>query len=146
MSVIPRRPPGPPVFDPNDPKYFDARDLEAELKRTFQICHECRMCVGYCGSFPEVFKRVDRDIEGIKAVFPRPSVASERFAPWLEGHEPLSTAGKEGEVVLFATCYGEFNVPEVPRAAVLALEHNGYTVRFPGVLDDRDQGSLSCCG
>src|SRR6185295_18876894 len=29
----------------------------------FQICHECRMCVNYCGSFPEMFARIDRDID-----------------------------------------------------------------------------------
>lgn len=251
MSVIARKPAAPPVFDPNDPKYFDARDLEAELKRTFQICHECRMCVGYCGSFPELFKRIDRDIEGgkaegaekldyddfkvvsdecwqcklcfikcpytkdegaaelldyprlmareravrtqrdglplvdkilgephligamgsgalapianlvsasrlvrkvqekatgISAEFPLPTFATQRFSSWMEKHTPRKDAGKEGEVVLFATCYGEFNVPEVPRAAVLALEHNGYGVRFPGVLDDKEQGAPSCCG
>ena len=33
------------VFDPNDPRYWEPRDLEHELRRTFQICHECRMCV-----------------------------------------------------------------------------------------------------
>src|SRR5437762_13553714 len=68
MSAIPRRPSSPPVYDPNDPRYFDARDLEAELRRTFQICHECRMCVNYCGSFPSLFARIDRDIDGGRAV------------------------------------------------------------------------------
>jgi glycerol-3-phosphate dehydrogenase subunit C len=33
------------------------------MRRTFEICHGCRMCVGYCGTFPDVFARVDRDIE-----------------------------------------------------------------------------------
>ncbi len=42
---------------------MDARDLEGELRRVFDICHNCRMCVNYCGSFPEMFARVDRDIE-----------------------------------------------------------------------------------
>ncbi|MFS8068973.1 MAG: hypothetical protein ACMG6S_21640, partial [Byssovorax sp.] len=59
MSVIARTPATPPATSPNDPRYYDARDLEAELKRTFQICHECRMCVGYCGSFPSLFNRID---------------------------------------------------------------------------------------
>jgi glycerol-3-phosphate dehydrogenase subunit C len=52
-----------PAFDPTDARYDDARDLEAELRRVFDICHNCRMCVNYCGSFPELFARVDRDIE-----------------------------------------------------------------------------------
>jgi glycerol-3-phosphate dehydrogenase subunit C len=53
------RPEQPPVFDPNEPRYWDARDLEQELERVFSICHGCRMCVGYCPSFPAMFERVD---------------------------------------------------------------------------------------
>jgi glycerol-3-phosphate dehydrogenase subunit C len=53
----------PPAFDPNDERYWDARDLEGEMRRMLDVCHNCRMCVGYCGSFPDVFARVDRDIE-----------------------------------------------------------------------------------
>ena len=67
MSVIPRAPAKPPATSPHDPRYYDSRDIEAELKRVFQICHECRMCVNYCGSFPELFKRIDRDIESGRA-------------------------------------------------------------------------------
>jgi glycerol-3-phosphate dehydrogenase subunit C len=63
VSVIPRHPAAPPATSPHDARYFDVHDLEAELRRTFQVCHECRMCVGYCGSFPELFRRVDRAIE-----------------------------------------------------------------------------------
>src|SRR5580704_7307817 len=53
----------PPAFDPNDERYWDARDLEGEMRRMLDICHNCRMCVGYCGTFPDVFARVERDIE-----------------------------------------------------------------------------------
>jgi glycerol-3-phosphate dehydrogenase subunit C len=53
----------PPAFDPNEDRYWDARDLESEMRRVFEICHGCRMCVGYCGTFPDVFARVDRAIE-----------------------------------------------------------------------------------
>src|SRR5689334_8212020 len=67
MSVIGRRPETPPATSPDDPRYWDARDLESELRRTFQVCHECRMCVGYCGTFPSVFRAVDRDIESGRA-------------------------------------------------------------------------------
>jgi glycerol-3-phosphate dehydrogenase subunit C len=63
MSKIELRPRQPPALDPNDERYWDARDLEVEMRRTFEICHGCRMCVGYCGTFPDVFARVDRDIE-----------------------------------------------------------------------------------
>ncbi len=67
MSVLKRRPDRPPAAGPNDPRYWDTADLEGELKRVFQICHECRMCVGYCGTFPSIFAAVDRDIDKGKA-------------------------------------------------------------------------------
>jgi glycerol-3-phosphate dehydrogenase subunit C len=60
IDPIPHR---PPAYSPNDSRYWDARDLEVEARRSFEVCHNCRMCVNYCGSFPELFKRVDRDIE-----------------------------------------------------------------------------------
>ena len=63
MTKIELVPEKPPAFDPNDGRYWDPRDLEAEMRRTFEVCHNCRMCVGYCGTFPDVFSRVDRDIE-----------------------------------------------------------------------------------
>ena len=63
MSKIDLVPKAPPARDPNDERFWDARDLEGEMRRTFEICHGCRMCVGYCGTFPDVFSRVDRDIE-----------------------------------------------------------------------------------
>jgi glycerol-3-phosphate dehydrogenase subunit C len=63
VSKIELRPARPPALDPSDDRYWDARDLEGEMRRTFEVCHGCRMCVGYCGTFPDVFARVDRDIE-----------------------------------------------------------------------------------
>ena len=60
LNPIPSR---APAFDPNDERYWDARDLESEMRRMLDICHNCRMCVGYCGTFPDVFARVERDIE-----------------------------------------------------------------------------------
>ncbi len=63
MAKIALVPPQPPAVDPNDERYWDPRDLEAEMRRQLEVCHGCRMCVGYCGTFPDVFARVDRDIE-----------------------------------------------------------------------------------
>jgi glycerol-3-phosphate dehydrogenase subunit C len=62
MKINPK-PSHPPVNDPNNQTYWDERDLEGELLRVFEICHSCRMCVNFCGSFPDLFGRVDRDIE-----------------------------------------------------------------------------------
>jgi glycerol-3-phosphate dehydrogenase subunit C len=62
MKINPK-PERAPALTPNDPRYWDERDLEGELHRVFEICHSCRMCVNFCGSFPDLFARVDRDIE-----------------------------------------------------------------------------------
>jgi glycerol-3-phosphate dehydrogenase subunit C len=242
MSKIARAPERPPATSPLDERYFDERDLEAELRRTFQICHECRMCVNFCGSFPELFARVDREIEsgraegaetlghddfvavteacwqcklcfvkcpytkddgayelldyprlmarekanraqrngvdfvdrvlgephamgaigggpfasvsnfvathrllrkvqekttGISAEFPLPPFAAEPFPKWKRKRRPSDKAGEAGKVVLFATCYGNYNLPSVPRAATVVLEHLGFEV----VTVDE-----TCCG
>lgn len=62
MKINPK-PPHPPANNPNTELYWNERDLEQELGRVFEICHSCRMCVNFCGSFPDLFNRVDRDIE-----------------------------------------------------------------------------------
>ncbi|HSO37577.1 MAG TPA: heterodisulfide reductase-related iron-sulfur binding cluster [Labilithrix sp.] len=62
MKINPK-PKAPPARNVNEARYWDERDLETELKRVFEVCHSCRMCVNYCGSFPDLFARVDRDIE-----------------------------------------------------------------------------------
>ena len=244
MSKHPARAPViEPAFDPNGDRYWDPRDLEQELLRTFQVCHECRMCVNYCGSFPILFDAVDHDIDagraegsetidavtvhevsdhcwqcklcylkcpytsdegayelvdfprlmarekaqrarrngvslvdkvlgepqlvgalsvgpqakavnlvsahrlvrkvvekvaGISAEFPLPPIASEAFTRWHERHTPEQNAGNAGQVVLFPTCYGQYNFPSVPRAAVQVLERNGFDVIVPR--------GLTCCG
>lgn len=85
-----------------------------------------------------LIRKVAEKVTGISAEFPLPPLASERFTTWARDHEPMEGAGREGEVVLFTTCYGEHNFPEVPRAAVHALEKNGYRVL---VVNE-----LTCCG
>jgi glycerol-3-phosphate dehydrogenase subunit C len=256
VSVIPRHPQSPPATSPHDPRYFDERDLEQELRRAFQICHECRMCVNYCGSFPELFNRIDKAIDsgaaegaekihdadikavgdqcwqcklcyikcpytpdedakemldfprlmareravrarrdgiplvdrilgepqaigragsgamaplsnfvlasslvrkvqekvtGISAEFPLPPMARQTFGAWLADHRAkgrgprLKDGVEPREVVLFPTCYGEFNTPAIARAAVAVLEHNGFRVLVPGHGPD-DGDALTCCG
>jgi glycerol-3-phosphate dehydrogenase subunit C len=244
MPKVPARAPlRPPVHDPNDERYWDARDLEDELYRTFQVCHDCRMCVNYCGSFPILFKAIDTEIDsgrahgaetlsaatfvevtdhcwqcklcyikcpytpdegapeqldfprlmarekaqrsrrngipvvdrvlgepqligalsagppaklanfvntqrltrklaekvtGISAEFPLPPMTTQTFTTWFAEHTPAKEAGTAGEVVLFPTCYGQYNFPEVPRAAVHVLEKNGFAVEVPS--------AFTCCG
>ena len=62
MSKIDPKPAVPPARGPSDARFFEPRDLENELRRVFEVCHNCRMCVNYCGSFPDMFARIDRDI------------------------------------------------------------------------------------
>jgi Fe-S oxidoreductase len=52
------------TFDLHDPKYYDAADLEQEMRRVFDVCHLCRMCFSYCDSFPSLFNAIDKTPEG----------------------------------------------------------------------------------
>jgi glycerol-3-phosphate dehydrogenase subunit C len=83
-------------------------------------------------------RRVAEKVTGISREFPLPPLAREPFSNWFSQHRPREGAGSAGAVVLFPTCYGEYNFPGVPQAAVGCLEQNGYSVTLP---DD-----LACCG
>jgi glycerol-3-phosphate dehydrogenase subunit C len=63
VKKINPKPALPPANDPNHWRFWDEQDLTQEARRVFEVCHGCRMCVGFCGSFPDMFNRVDRDIE-----------------------------------------------------------------------------------
>jgi glycerol-3-phosphate dehydrogenase subunit C len=92
-------------------------------------------------NFVNANRLVRRGVEklaGISSRFKLPTLASQTFESWMSRHSPNPEAGKQGEVVLFSTCYGNYNFPEVPRAAVQVLEANGYSVVYP-------EGQ-SCCG
>ena len=85
-----------------------------------------------------LLRKVTERLTGISAEFPLPPMVRQPFSEWFRSHAPLAAAGAQGSVVLFPTCYGNFNYPEVPRAAVQALEHNGFRVIVPD--------ELTCCG
>lgn len=242
-KAIARAPAHPPEHNPSSARFWDERDLEQELRRTFDICQDCRMCVTYCGSFPLLFDAVDRQISagtahgaeavssetmravsdhcwqcklcyikcpytpdegayealdfprlmarekaqrarrsgipvvdqvlgepqligalgagpparvanlvnanrlvrkvaerafGISAEFPLPPIATRVFGSWFRAHTPQVEAGRAGSVALFPTCYGEYNFPNVPQAAVAVLEKNGFAVEVAT--------GLTCCG
>lgn len=63
MTTIKPTPERDPCFDPDEPRFWDSADLEAELRRVFEICHLCRMCVNYCGAFPALFDVIDKNHE-----------------------------------------------------------------------------------
>ncbi len=46
-------------LDWNDPDFYDAEKLDAEVRRVFDICHGCRRCFNLCDSFPRLFDLVD---------------------------------------------------------------------------------------
>jgi len=52
------------TYDPAEPKYWDAAALDAEVKRTFEICHGCRLCFKFCDSFPTLFALLDGPLGG----------------------------------------------------------------------------------
>ena len=51
-------------YDPSEEKYWDEAGLAAEVTRTFEICHGCRMCFKYCDSFPDLFSFIDERHDG----------------------------------------------------------------------------------
>lgn len=47
-----------------DPSFYNEKDLDAELRRVFDICHGCRRCFNLCDSFPRLFDLVDESPSG----------------------------------------------------------------------------------
>ena len=46
-------------YDPGEAKYWDAKGLDGEVVRVFDICNGCRMCFKYCDSFKILFQKLD---------------------------------------------------------------------------------------
>lgn len=51
-------------YDPAETKYWNPAALEKEIKRTFEICHGCRLCFKFCDSFPNLFSALDQKYDG----------------------------------------------------------------------------------
>jgi Fe-S oxidoreductase len=47
-------------YEPREPVYWDPAGLRAETRRTFEICHGCRLCFKYCDVFPALFALLDQ--------------------------------------------------------------------------------------
>lgn len=43
-----------------DASFLDRAELDAELTRVFEKCHDCRRCLPLCPSFPSLFDSIDR--------------------------------------------------------------------------------------
>jgi Fe-S oxidoreductase len=63
----------------DDSRFWDAKDLRAEVDRIFDICHSCRLCFKFCGSFPTLFELIDRRTEQLRTDYLKahPEVAAE---------------------------------------------------------------------
>jgi Fe-S oxidoreductase len=64
--------------------------------------------------------------------------ARSRVAPEAPAATPAPAGTTTGKVILFTTCYGNRNVPEVVEDLVAVFRHNGIEVRLAG--------SEQCCG
>ena len=63
-------------LDFNHPDFLDAKKLDDEMRRVFDICHGCRRCFNLCDSFPKLFDMIDESKdEDVK------SLKSEQFKP-----------------------------------------------------------------
>ena len=51
-------------LDWNDPDFYDAEKIDAEMRRVFDICHTCRRCFNLCDSFPTLFDLIDESESG----------------------------------------------------------------------------------
>jgi Fe-S oxidoreductase len=43
-----------------DASFLEREDLDQELTRVFEKCHDCRRCLPLCPSFPSLFEAIDR--------------------------------------------------------------------------------------
>jgi len=47
------------AIDWHNPDFYDPAQVEAEMRRIFEICHGCRRCFNLCDSFPRLFDLID---------------------------------------------------------------------------------------
>jgi glycerol-3-phosphate dehydrogenase subunit C len=65
----------------SDPRFWDRGDMRAEIDRIFDICHSCRLCFKFCGSFPTLFELID-------------AITDRRRADHLQAHPELVAAAE----------------------------------------------------
>ncbi len=51
-------------FDPDSPEFLDAKQVDTELRRVFDVCHDCRRCYNLCPSFNTLLDGIDVAMEG----------------------------------------------------------------------------------
>jgi len=53
----------------NESRFWDEDDLRHEIDRIFDICHSCRLCFKFCGSFPRLFEMIDTKTEALRSEY-----------------------------------------------------------------------------
>lgn len=60
-----------PAVEWRDPTYLDEGSIDAEMRRVFEVCGECRICEDLCESFPRLFNLLDaapgHDVRNVSA-------------------------------------------------------------------------------
>ena len=51
-------------LDWRSPAFADPAEIDAEMRRVFDICHGCRRCFNLCDSFPRLFELIDDSPSG----------------------------------------------------------------------------------
>jgi glycerol-3-phosphate dehydrogenase subunit C len=74
--------------------FWDERDLRHEVDRIFDICHGCRLCFKFCGSFPTLFDLIDRKTD-------------ERRTAHLAAHPELIQAAERKRAAAAAAAAGD---------------------------------------
>lgn len=100
----------------DDPRFWDAGDLRSEIDRIFDICHSCRLCFKFCGSFPAMFESIDQRTDRMRSAYlqAHPEVATraeERRREAAGREEPHEESGVESGVT-----YGD-ELPEIAATA-----------------------------
>jgi glycerol-3-phosphate dehydrogenase subunit C len=57
-------------YDPSEAVYWSPPALDQELRRTFEICHGCRLCFKFCDTFPSLFALIDARDGDVRKVAP----------------------------------------------------------------------------
>src|SRR6185369_1885195 len=52
-----------------DPLFWDPQHLRQEVDRIFDICHSCRLCFKFCGSFPTLFEMIDGKTDALRQAY-----------------------------------------------------------------------------
>jgi glycerol-3-phosphate dehydrogenase subunit C len=117
------------------------------LKPAIHILEDVQRVSDICGAYPRLANLLLQKepsatlLKRIAGVHPErtiPKFPEESFIDWAKGRGiDKKRGGKEKKVAYFAGCTAQFLFPQVAKAAVEVLEHNGIEVYYP---------EQKCCG